>query len=79
MPSPEPPRDAPKSLTDDVTVTAPRIVNGLTVRPRKPVNLWYYGLGLLPDFMTLLVVVYAGANWLARYLDTKRKNPARLG
>jgi hypothetical protein len=68
-----PPRDAPKSFTDDAAATAPRIVNGLTVRPRKQVNLWRYGLLLLPDFAALLIIAGVGMHRLLRYLDTKGK------
>jgi hypothetical protein len=73
MPSPEPPRDVPKSLTDDATATAPRIVNGLTVRPPKKVNVWLFGLLLLPDFVALPVLAGLGMHRLLRYLDTPRK------
>lgn len=65
-------RDVPKSLSD-AAVAAPRIVNGLTVRPRKQVNLWHYGLLSLPDFAALLIVAGLGMHRLLRYLDTKRK------
>lgn len=70
----EPPTpDVPKSLTDDATATAPRIVNGLTVRPRKHDNWrpWLYGLLLLPDFAAILVIAGLGMHRLLRYLDTK--------
>ena len=33
-----PPQDLPNSLTGDAAATAPRIVNGLTVRPRRQIN-----------------------------------------
>jgi hypothetical protein len=46
----------PKSHSDDATATAPHIVNGLTVHPRKKVNPWQFGLLLLPDFAALLVL-----------------------
>jgi hypothetical protein len=68
-----PSRDVPESMTDDAAATAPRIVNGLTVRPRKRVNPWLYGLLLLPDFAVLLVIVGLGMHRLLRYLDTKGK------
>jgi len=64
----EPPRDLPKSFTDDVIATAPHIVNGLTVRPRKQVNRWLFGLVLLPDFAALLILVGLGMHRLLRYL-----------
>jgi hypothetical protein len=69
----EPPRDVPKSLTDDAAATPPLVVNGLTVRPRKQVNLWFCGLILLPDFAALLVIAGFGMYRLLRYLDTKGK------
>jgi hypothetical protein len=69
----EPPRDLRKSPTDDATATATQIVNGLTVRPRKQVNLWLFGLCLLPDFAALLVIAGLGMHRLLRYLDTKGK------
>ncbi len=71
MIAPEPPRNVPKSLTNDAAATAPQIVNGLTVRPRKQVNLWLFGLCLLPDFAALLVIAGLGMHRLLRYLDTK--------
>jgi hypothetical protein len=76
-----PPRDVPRSLTtgDDAAAPAPRIVNGLTVRPRKKVNLWHYGLLLLPDFVALPIVVGLGMHRLLRYLDTKGKKEADIG
>ena len=67
------PRVAPKSLTDGAAVTAPRIVNGLTVRPRKPIDVWYFGLLLLPDFAALLVLAVLGMHRMLRYFDAKRR------
>jgi hypothetical protein len=61
----------PKLPTDDVAAKAGQIVNGLTVRPRKPVNLWLCGLLLLPDFAALLVLVGFGIHRLLRNLDTR--------
>ena len=52
---------------------SPRIVNGLTVRPRKKVNLWYYGICLLPDFAAMLVAVAMGMRWLLRHSDPADK------
>jgi hypothetical protein len=63
----------PKSLIDDAAAAAPLIVNGLTVRPRKQVNLWLFALCLLPDFAALLVIAGLGVHRLLRYLDTKGK------
>jgi hypothetical protein len=67
----EPPRDVPKSLTDDVIATGPHIVNGLTVRPRNQVNPWLFGLLLLPDFAALLILVGLGMHRLLRYLGRR--------
>jgi hypothetical protein len=62
----------PQRATDDeATATAPLIVNGLTVRPRKKVNLWHYGILFLPDFAVLLVIAGLGMRRLLRYLDAK--------
>jgi len=72
MPSPEPPRDVPKSLTDDESAAPPRIVNGLTVRPPKKVNVWLFGLLLLPDFVALPLLAGLGMHRLLRYLHTHR-------
>jgi len=49
---------------------APRIVNGLTVRPRKQTNPWSSGLLLLPDFVAIPVLVCLGLHRVLRYLDT---------
>lgn len=65
------PRDVPKSPTDDAAAIAPHLVNGLPVRARKQVNLWQYGLLLLPDFAGLLILVGLGMYRLLRYFDTK--------
>ncbi|MET4388903.1 hypothetical protein ABIB73_004668 [Bradyrhizobium sp. F1.4.3] len=65
------PQDLPKSLTGDASTMAPRIVNGLTVRPRKQTNPWLLGLLLLPDFVAIPVLVGLGLHRLLRYLDTK--------
>ena len=61
---------------DDAVATEPRIINGLTVRPRKKAkhNLWLYGLILLPDFAWPLVIVGLGVRRLLRYLDAKWPN-----
>lgn len=61
----------PHGTVDDATATVPRIVNGLTVRPREKVNLWPYGILLLPDFAILLVIAGLGMRRLLRYLDAK--------
>jgi hypothetical protein len=60
--------DVQRSPTDGATATSPHIVNGLTVRPRKQINLRLYGLLLLPDFAGLLVLVGLGMHRLLRYL-----------
>ena len=67
-----PPHSVPKSLTDDATAAVPRIVNGLTVRPRKQINAWYYALLLLPSYAALLIIVGLGMHRMLRYLDAKR-------
>jgi hypothetical protein len=75
MTSMEPRRAVAESRTTDdgATATAPRIVNGLTVRPREKVNLWRYGILFLPDFAVLLVIAGLGMRRLLRYLDAKGK------
>jgi hypothetical protein len=65
----------PGTTDDDATATAPRIVNGLTVRPREKVNLWRYGILFLPDVALLFVIV--GVHRLLRYLDANIKRPAQ--
>jgi hypothetical protein len=62
----------PQRTTDDeAAATAPLFVNGLTARPRQKVNLWHYGILLLPDFAVLLVIAGLGMRRLLRYLDAK--------
>jgi len=65
------PPNALRSPTGDTTAPVPHIVNGLTVRPRKQVNLWQYGLLLLSDFGALLILAALGVHHLLRYLGTK--------
>jgi hypothetical protein len=73
----QPPRDEPKLLAD-AAVSAPRIVNGLTVRPRKQVNAWHWvGCLLMPDIVALFVLVAIGMHRLLRYLDAERAHPSR--
>ena len=67
----EPPREEPKLLTD-AAMPAPRIVNGLTVRPRERVNVWLWVVLLMPDIMALFVLVAIGMHRLLRYPDSKR-------
>jgi hypothetical protein len=68
----EPPREEPKLLAD-AAMPAPRIVNGLTVRPRERVNVWLWVVLLMPDIMALFVVLVAiGMHRLLRYPDSKR-------
>lgn len=64
---------------DDAVAAEPRIVNGLTVRPRKKAkhNLWLYGLILLPDFTWPLVIAGLGMCRLLRYLDAKGRTSTR--
>ena len=73
MPSPEPSTNVPKSLTNDAPLTAPRIVNGLTMHPRKKVNVWLFALPLLPDFVALLVFAGLGLRRMLGYLDVRLK------
>jgi hypothetical protein len=63
-----------REIGDDATSTVPRIVNGLTVRPRKKINLWwgFFGILLLPDIAALLVIVGVGIHRLLRYLDANK-------
>jgi hypothetical protein len=66
-----------RTIGDDATATAPRIVNGLTVRPREKVKLWRYGvLFCLPDFVLLSVIIGLGLHRLLRYLDTSIRRRA---
>jgi hypothetical protein len=67
----EPPREEPKLLAD-AAMPAPRIVNGLTVRPRERVNVWLWVVLLMPDIMALFVLVAIGMHRLLRYPDSKR-------
>jgi hypothetical protein len=60
-----------RTTDDDAPATAPLIVNGLTVRPREKVSLWYCGIFILPDFAVLLVAAGLGMRRLLRYLDAK--------
>jgi hypothetical protein len=61
-----------RTVADNATSTTPRIVNGLTVRPREKVNVWpYVAITLLPDFAALLVIAGLGMHRLLRYLDAK--------
>jgi hypothetical protein len=65
-------------VTDDGTAaTAPQIINGLTVRPRKPLNLWLCGLLLLPDFAALLVLVGLGMHRLLGHPDITGRNESQ--
>ena len=68
------PRGSAKVTTDDASAIGPNIVNGLTVRPRKRVNVWFYGLLLLPDFALLLILVGLGMHRLMRCHDTLGKS-----
>jgi hypothetical protein len=61
-----------RTTGDDATATAPRIVNGLTVRPREKVNLWgCLGILFLPDIALLFVIIGIGMHRLMRHLDAK--------
>lgn len=60
--------------TDDgAPAKAPRIVNGLTVRPREKGNLWStlwpYGILFIPDIVALFALVVIGIHRLVRYHD----------
>ena len=60
--------DPPRTSDDDaIPLTAPRIVNGLTVRPREKVNLWYVGFFFLPDVLLLFVGIGFGMHRLMRF------------
>jgi hypothetical protein len=58
-------------------VSGPRIVNGLTVRPRKPDGVWLCALLLLPDIVALFVLVPIAMLWLSQYIDSKWFHPDR--
>ena len=73
MRRPKPPNEAPKLLIDGAIASEPRIVNGLTVRPPKKVNVWLFGLPLLPDFVALPILSGFGLHRLIRYLNTLQK------
>jgi hypothetical protein len=63
----------PRKTGDDATSAAPRIVNGITVRPREKMNSWrYFGILFLPDIALLFVIIGLGMHRLLRYLDAKR-------
>lgn len=70
------PQRESRPAEDDTIATAPRIVNGLTVRPREKVNLRRYGILLLPDIILLFVIVGIGMHRLLRYLDANTKRAA---
>jgi len=67
-------RDVPSHSAANAAIPVPRIVNGLTVRPRKQVNVWHWVLCLLPlpDIVALAVLVAIGSHRLSRYLEAKR-------
>jgi hypothetical protein len=55
----------PHTVGDDATSTAPRIVNGLTVRPREKVNVWrivgfFFGSVFIPEAMALIAIAVFG-------------------
>ena len=71
-----------KSHASDMAATAPRIVNGLTVRTREktePSLLWLCGIGLLPDFLVLLVLVCFCIKWWPQHLDKRRTDNRYFG
>ena len=54
----------------------PRIVNGITVRPREKVNVWLWvALLLTPDFVLMALGVVLATFGLRRYLAAKRSWP----
>jgi hypothetical protein len=70
----------PHTIGDDATSAAPRIVNGLTVRPREKVNVWgilgiYFGSVFVPEVVALLVLVIFGVRRVLRYLDSRGGRP----
>jgi hypothetical protein len=71
MTSMDPPWEEP-NLRADAAMPAPRIVNGLTVRPRKRVNVWPWIVILMPDIMAPFFLFAIGMHRLLRYLDAKR-------
>jgi hypothetical protein len=69
----EPRRELAESRATVDDAPAPRIVNGLTMRPREKVNLWgCFGILLLPDFALLFVISGLGMHRLLRYLNASR-------
>ena len=54
---------------EDGSPIEPRIVNGLTVRPREKVNLWYVGFFFSPDIVLLFIGIGLGVHRLMRFLD----------
>jgi hypothetical protein len=67
-------RDAPEKSAAHAAAQEPRIVNGLTVRPRKQVDSWHLALCFLPllDIVALAVLLAVECHRLSRYLATRR-------
>lgn len=66
----------PRTIGDDATSTTPRIVNGLTVRPRKKFNVWkglgiFLGFTLVPDVVVFLAMIPFAVRRILKYLDAK--------
>ena len=61
----------PRTTGDEAIPATPRIVNGLTVRPREKVNPWAFGALFLPDMLALFALVAFGMYRLLRYLDAR--------
>jgi hypothetical protein len=72
----DPGQPEPHIIGDEATTAAPRIVNGLTVRPREKVKLWHFGVCLLPDFVLFPAIIGLGLHRLLRYLDANMKRRA---
>jgi hypothetical protein len=68
----------PHAIAGDATFTTPRIVNGLTVRPREKVNVWrILGISVASvfglDVVALLAIAIFGVRRIPKYLDSRGK------
>ena len=66
----------PRTIDDDATSTTPLIVNGLTFRPRKKINVWkglgiFLGTTLVPDVVVPLAMVPFAVRRILKYLDAR--------
>jgi hypothetical protein len=60
----------PRQSGDDAATATPRIVNGITVRPREKINPWLWlGALVLPDIAFFFLAIVFGVHRLLRYLD----------